>query len=100
MLRFGGASCGPICFASMSGPSSTARRRNRPPWDGLNAASVSMRSIAQIILRASSHRSSTHVSIASSITTASLRAVVSAVNRANRAAAPADDEKAERTWAP
>jgi 2-isopropylmalate synthase len=40
------------------------------------------------------------VGIASSITTASLRAVVSAVNRANRAAAPADDEKAERTWAP
>ncbi|GAB07841.1 2-isopropylmalate synthase [Gordonia amarae] len=41
------------------------------------------------------------VGIAPSITTASLRAVVSAVNRAHRAAAPADaDGTAPRTWAP
>ncbi|GED96515.1 2-isopropylmalate synthase [Gordonia crocea] len=40
------------------------------------------------------------VGIAPSITTASLRAVVSAVNRAHRAAAPEDGEQAERTWAP
>ncbi|MBD0021962.1 MULTISPECIES: 2-isopropylmalate synthase [Gordonia] len=41
------------------------------------------------------------VGIAPSITTASLRAVVSAVNRAHRAAAPADSgDAAPRTWAP
>ena len=40
------------------------------------------------------------VGIAPSITTASLRAVVSAVNRAHRAAAPADAGTAPRTWAP
>ncbi|MCR5980253.1 2-isopropylmalate synthase [Gordonia jinghuaiqii] len=45
------------------------------------------------------------VGVASSITTASLRAVVSAVNRAHRVtsaapAAPADDATAPRTWAP
>ncbi|MFT4199765.1 2-isopropylmalate synthase [Gordonia sp. (in: high G+C Gram-positive bacteria)] len=40
------------------------------------------------------------VGIASSITTASLRAVVSAVNRAHRGAAEADGEQAEGTWAP
>ncbi|AZG47373.1 2-isopropylmalate synthase [Gordonia insulae] len=43
------------------------------------------------------------VGIASSITTASLRAVVSAVNRASRVAAPADQVEAgaaPRTWAP
>ncbi|MGW5524726.1 2-isopropylmalate synthase [Gordonia sp. NPDC003950] len=42
------------------------------------------------------------VGVASSITTASLRAVVSAVNRAHRVAAPADEagDTAPRTWAP
>ncbi len=42
------------------------------------------------------------VGVASSITTASLRAVVSAVNRAHRVTAPADDtaDAAPRTWAP
>ena len=41
------------------------------------------------------------VGIASSITTASLRAVVSAVNRAHRAAAPAEEAaEGARTWAP
>ncbi|MGC4961067.1 2-isopropylmalate synthase [Gordonia sp. DT218] len=42
------------------------------------------------------------VGVASSITTASLRAVVSAVNRANRVTAPAPDDAAAapRTWAP
>ncbi|MFW0793566.1 2-isopropylmalate synthase [Gordonia sp. CPCC 205515] len=43
------------------------------------------------------------VGVASSITTASLRAVVSAVNRAHRVAAPAEDAEAgaaPRTWAP
>lgn len=42
------------------------------------------------------------VGIASSITTASLRAVVSAINRAYRVSAPAveDSEQAARTWAP
>ncbi|MYR07882.1 2-isopropylmalate synthase [Gordonia sp. SID5947] len=41
------------------------------------------------------------VGIASSITTASLRAVVSAVNRASQVAAPADEaDAAPRTWAP
>ncbi|GAB09195.1 2-isopropylmalate synthase [Gordonia araii NBRC 100433] len=40
------------------------------------------------------------VGIASSITTASLRAVVSAVNRAHRADSPEQGEQAERTWAP
>ena len=40
------------------------------------------------------------VGIATSITTATLRAVVSAVNRANRSAAPESGEQAPRTWAP
>ena len=42
------------------------------------------------------------VGVASSITTASLRAVVSAVNRAHRVAAPVTDtvDAAPRTWAP
>ncbi|GAA3711487.1 2-isopropylmalate synthase [Gordonia hankookensis] len=42
------------------------------------------------------------VGVASSITTASLRAVVSAVNRANRVTAPVADDAAAapRTWAP
>ncbi len=40
------------------------------------------------------------VGVAPSITTASLRAVVSAVNRAHRAAVPDDGEQAEGTWAP
>jgi 2-isopropylmalate synthase len=40
------------------------------------------------------------VGIATSITTATLRAVVSAVNRARRSAAPENVEQAPRTWAP
>ena len=40
------------------------------------------------------------VGIAPSITTASLRAVVSAVNRAHRPVAPELGEQAARTWAP
>ncbi|WP_299568989.1 2-isopropylmalate synthase [uncultured Williamsia sp.] len=40
------------------------------------------------------------VGIATSITTATLRAVVSAVNRANRHSAPESGEQAPRTWAP
>ncbi|GAA2057662.1 2-isopropylmalate synthase [Williamsia deligens] len=40
------------------------------------------------------------VGIATSITTATLRAVVSAVNRAHRGAVPESGEQAPRTWAP
>ncbi|MEH3154017.1 MAG: 2-isopropylmalate synthase [Gordonia paraffinivorans] len=40
------------------------------------------------------------VGIATSITTATLRAVVSAVNRAHRSHAPESGEQAPRTWAP
>ncbi|MGZ8178172.1 2-isopropylmalate synthase [Williamsia sp. SKLECPSW1] len=40
------------------------------------------------------------VGIATSITTATLRAVVSAINRANKPSAPESGEQAPRTWAP